>query len=164
MSPCCDLDLENSKPIFLHALQLMAMHHNTKFGKEKCSVIQKTPSGHWHFDTSLWPDLESSYYTQKITTPSGLRWCIIRPSLVAKESIVLQKWKKKKRHFDQMSPCSDLDVEDSKQLFFRMILWLMMLHHHTKFGNKMFCCSDDIIQTNIHRHFEPLLWPWPWTQ
>ena len=25
----------------------------------------------------------------------------------------------------------------------------MMLHHHTKFGNKMFCDSEDIIQTNI---------------
>ena len=26
----------------------------------------------------------------------------------------------------------------------------MMLHHHTKFGNKMFCGSEDNIQTNIH--------------
>ena len=35
-----------------------------------------------------------------------------------------------------MSPCCDLDleVEDS------MILWLVMLHHHTKFGAK---CSVD---------------------
>ena len=30
----------------------------------------------------------------------------------------------------------------------------MMLHHHTKFGNKMFCGSEDIIRTNIHWHFE----------
>ena len=28
-----------------------------------------------------------------------------------------------------------------------MTLWLMMLHHHTKFGNKIFCGSEDIIQT-----------------
>ena len=30
MSPCYDLDLENSTPIFLHALKLMMMNHNTK--------------------------------------------------------------------------------------------------------------------------------------
>ena len=56
-----------------------------------------------------------------------------------------------------MSPCCYLDLDDSKQLFFRMTLWLMMLHHHAKFGNKMLCSSEDIIQTNVHRHFEPLL-------
>ena len=49
-------------------------------------------------------------------------------------------------------------------IFFQMTLLLMMLHHHTKFGNKMFCSSEDIIRTNIHWHFEPLLWPWPWMQ
>ena len=43
-------------------------------------------------------------------------------------------------------------------------LWLMMLHHHTKFGNNMVCDSENITQTNIHWHFEPLLWPWPWMQ
>ena len=34
MSLCCDLDLENSKPIFLHAIQLTMMHHNTKFSNK----------------------------------------------------------------------------------------------------------------------------------
>ena len=37
--------------------------------------------------------------------------------------------------------------------------WLMTLahdaHYHTKFGNKVFCGSEDIIRTNIHWHFEP---------
>ena len=46
-----------------------------------------------------------------------------------------------------MSPCCDLDLEDSKQFSFCMTLWLTMLHHHTKFDNKMFCSSEDIIQT-----------------
>ena len=31
-----------------------------------------------------------------------------------------------------------------------MTLWLMMLHHHTNFGIKLICSSEDIIQTNIH--------------
>ena len=29
--------------------------------------------------------------------------------------------------------------------FFCMTLWLLMLHYHTRFGNKMFCGSEDII-------------------
>ena len=41
------------------------------------------------------------------------------------------------------------DLEDSKQFFFPMTLWLMMLHHHTKLGYKMFSSSEDIIRTNI---------------
>ena len=32
MRPCCDLDLENSKTIFSHALRLKMMHHDTKLG------------------------------------------------------------------------------------------------------------------------------------
>ena len=48
-----------------------------------------------------------------------------------------------------MSPWCDLDLEDSKQLFSRMILWLMMLHHHTKYGNKMSCDSENIICTTF---------------
>ena len=52
-----------------------------------------------------------------------------------------------------MSPCCDLDLEDSqktKTKVFHMTLRRMMLHHHTEFGNKTFCGSENIIQTNIH--------------
>ena len=53
-----------------------------------------------------------------------------------------------------MSPRCDLDLEgsDNNNKQSRMTLWLMMLHHHTKFGNKMFCDSENIIQTNIYWH------------
>ena len=34
--------------------------------------------------------------------------------------------------------------------FVRKTLWHTMLHHHTKFGNKMFCDLENIIQTNSH--------------
>ena len=44
---------------------------------------------------------------------------------------------------------------------FCMTLRLMMMHHNTRFGNKIFCGLEDIIWTNIHWHFEPSLWPWP---
>ena len=49
-----------------------------------------------------------------------------------------------------MRPRCHLDLEDSKQFLFRMTLWLILLHHQIKFGNKVFYGSEDIIRTNIH--------------
>ena len=61
-------------------------------------------------------------------------------------------------YFDHMSPRCDLDLEDSKQFFFFcMTIWLTMLHHHTKFGYKLVCGSEDIIRINIHYHFDSSL-------
>ena len=40
----------------------------------------------------------------------------------------------------------------------------MMVRHPTTFGHKGFRDSEDISRTNIDWHFEPSLWPWPWTQ
>ncbi len=39
--------------------------------------------------------------------------------------------------FDHKSPHGDFDLEDSKQFLFPMTLWLILLHHHTKFGNNV---------------------------
>ena len=50
--------------------------------------------------------------------------------------------------FDYMSPNCDLDLEDDES--FRMILWPMMMHHHTKFGYKSFGGSEHIVWTNTH--------------
>ena len=63
-------------------------------------------------------------------------------------------------HFDLYC---DLDLDCSNPIFHRT-LWLIMLHHHIQLGSKMFCGSDDTIGTNMHWHFECLLWPWPWMQ
>ena len=40
-------------------------------------------------------------------------------------------------------PHCDLDIEHSN--FFFMSLWLMTLHNHTRFGNKIFCGSEVIL-------------------
>ena len=46
-----------------------------------------------------------------------------------------------------MSPHCDLDPEHSKTitLYQCVTLWLMMMHHHTKFGYKSLNCSYKII-------------------
>ena len=51
----------------------------------------------------------------------------------------------------------------SAHQFFGKTIWIIMTYHHTKFGNERFRNSKDTIRTNIHWHFEILLWPWSWT-
>ena len=46
-------------------------------------------------------------------------------------------------YFNKMSPCRNLDPENSKPIFLRA-LSLMMLHHNTKFDNKIFDGLEDI--------------------
>ena len=55
----------------------------------------------------------------------------------------------RKSYFDHKSPCCDLhlDLEDSTHKKICMTLWLIMLHHHTKFGNKTFRDLENFIQT-----------------
>ena len=43
--------------------------------------------------------------------------------------------------------------------YFWMILWLMMMHHHTKFDR-----SEKIVRVNIHWSSKPSVCPWPWIQ
>ena len=66
--------------------------------------------------------------------------------------------------FDYISLHCDLDTEESELIFFCTTLWLMMMHHHTKFGNKMLGILAGINWTNLNWHFETSLWPWPWRQ
>ena len=57
---------------------------------------------------------------------------------------------------DYMSPHCDPKLEDSKPIFLLTLLPLTM-NHHTKFGYKRLCSWGDIVQINIHWHFEPFL-------
>ena len=40
MSPCPELYLDNNKPMFLHALQLMMMYHHTKCGNKMFGSLE----------------------------------------------------------------------------------------------------------------------------
>ena len=82
MSPCCDLDKDSK-------LRLMIMHHPIEFDDERFGGLEDMiwTNSHWHFEPSLWP----WPWTQKsffFIRHSGLWWCIIGQSLVAKESAV----------------------------------------------------------------------------
>ena len=49
-----------------------------------------------------------------------------------------------------------LTLKTANQSFCETI-WLIMMHHYTKFGSKKFSFLEDIIWTNIHWHFKILL-------
>ena len=163
MSPCCDLDLENSKPIFLHALRLMMMHQNTKFGNKMFRGLEDI----------IWTNTNIFTHHCDLDTECSNPFFFFSQDTVAYDDVSSDHvWLPKNQQFNrfsrkshiltQMNPRCDLDLKNTKQFFPRMTLQFMMLHHHTMFGNKMFCGSEDI-RTNIHWHLEPflLLWPWP---
>ena len=113
MSPCCDFGLENSKHIFLHALQLMMMHHNTKFGNKMLGGLEDTI---WtntdiltlHCDL----DLKCSYpfFSQKILAYDD----VSSDQVWLPKNQQFRRYCPKKLYFHHMSPHSDLDLEYSQ--------------------------------------------------
>ena len=125
-----------------------------RYKTEKHSI--KFSNHHWDLDLEHSHPIFSQDTSAYDAVPS-----IIKLSLDAKESTV-QKLQKKQPYFDSVSPCSDLDLEDSKEIF--LTLWLMAMHHHNKSGYKSLNHSENNIWANIQWHSEPSLWPWPWPQ
>ena len=128
----------------------------------KCLAVQKLSSG----QTTFWP------FTVTLTLDAVILF-FSQHTLAYDDVSLDQVWLPKNQQFRRYSRKShiliiwaltDLDLENIKQFFSRMTLWLMVLHHNAKFGNKMFFGSEDINRTNFQWHFESLLWPWPLTQ
>ena len=92
--------------LYAQGLQLMMMHHNTKFGNK------------------MFVSLEHIIWT----------------------------------NIDALTLCCDLDLDFSNPFFFSFVLVVFFsqntlaydVAHHIKFGNKIFCGSEDTIRTNIH--------------
>ena len=142
----------------------MITHHHTKFGYKRFSswggVIKMNI--HWNFEPFLW-----LWPLTQWSIPVFLQ---ANPAYddVPSNQVQLQKEKQfrsyiRKSYFCYVILHCDLDLEDIKSIFSKDT-WLMMMHHHTKFGGKRFSSSKYIVWTNIQWHFEVLLWPWPWTQ
>ena len=168
------LTLKIVNQFFHKAHWLMIIHHNTKFEKKKgltgsgnTAWTQLDTQRKYHQDKhslTFWTFVVTLTLNAAIpfsTGHFGLWWCSIKPSLVANRTAI-QKIQRKQSYFDYALAVT-LTLNTVNQFFF-MRLWLMLLHYNPRAGNKMFCGSEDTIWTNIHRHFEPSLWPWPWTQ
>ena len=81
----CDLDLDDSMPIFLRTLWLMMMHHNNKFGSKMLVGLENIvwTMTFWPFAVTLTLNAVIHFF---FTEQSGLWWYIIRQSLIAKGS------------------------------------------------------------------------------
>ena len=85
------LTLRMANQPFCMTLWLMMMHHNTKFGNKMFVSLEDI----------IWTNTDILTFTLTLTLRaviqffkrhSGLWWCIIRPSFVAKESTVQKIW------------------------------------------------------------------------
>ena len=81
----------------------------------------------------------------------------------AKRSAVQKIYREKKlSYFDHMSPCCDLDLENSKQI----VLHETPAHDDT---SQYQVCKQNVwwfrrYHLGKNWHFDPLLWPWPCMQ
>ena len=147
------LNLKTANQSSCMTLWPMMLHHHTKFGYRRFhswgDIVQMNI--HWNSEffsvTLTWTTTEQSNLFKR---QSSLWWCITKPSLVAKGSAVqdilghvLIIW----------SFTVTLTLKTANKSFWK-IIWLITMHHQTKFGSKRFSNSDDIIWTNIHWHFE----------
>ena len=108
---------------------------------------------------SYCPDQHSLEFLTSALTLTTTEESIFSQDNPAKDDVAnqvqLQKNQQFRRHIrksynDSTILHCDFDLEDSKAVFGGKKIWLIMMHHQTKFGCKWFSKSEDIILTNIH--------------
>ena len=176
MSPHCDPELKKANQSSCMTLWPMMLHHYTKFGYRRFS--------RWTFTgiLNLFCDLDH-YHNRAIQSfPKTIHLMMMSyQSKFSCKRISSSNNIFKSHILIILSLTLTLTLKMAKRSFWKTI-WLLMMHHHTKFGSKRFSDSENIIWTNIHWHFEILLWqfkgynrschlfrsygllqwPWPW--
>ena len=134
---CCDLDLQPSNPIFQQdTLAYDAVLSNQVWLQTDQQFINHNRNGH-------------------ILIIKVLAVAVTLTLQTANSSLCMSQTDQQFRRYNRnshnliISPRCDLDIEHSEPIFC-MTLWLMMLHNRTRFGDKMFSGSEDIVRTNIH--------------
>ena len=161
MSPCCDLDFEGSNNKMSIRLWLMMLHYHTKFGI-RWSAVQKISSG--------------QTFTNNVNLHCDLDLECSNP-IFHRTLWLMMLYYKTKFGCKLISSLEDTTETVTFELY-KPFLWTWLWTQWTNFSawyscsgfcittpsllKKMFCGSNDMIQTDIHWHFEPSLWPWPW--
>ena len=138
----------------------MKLHHHTKFGYRRFSswgdIVQMNI--HWNSEPFLWPwpwpQQSNSIISQDNPPYDDYHQTKFSCKRISNSDSIL-----KSHILIILSLTVTLILKTVNQFFWKTI-WLIMLHHHTKFVGKSFSVSADIIRTKIHWHFEPSLWPW----
>ena len=160
MNPHCDPELEDYKPIFLHdnlAHQVASPYQVwLKKASSWADIVQMNI--HWNilnFFCDL--DLDHNRAIQSFHKTIHLMMMCHHTKFICKR--ISHSDNISKSHIlTTLSLSVTLTLQTANQSFWK-IIWLIMMHHHTTFGSKMCSNSETIIWTNIHRHFEILLWP-----
>ena len=165
MSSCSNLDLENSKSIFLHD----TLTHNDASPYQglitKGSAVEEILSryiftGILNLFCDL--DLDHNRAIQSFHKTIQLLMMCHQSKFSCKR--ISSSDNILKSHIFILSLTVTLILKTANQSFWKTI-WLIMMHHHAKFGyTKQFSNSEKIIWTIIHWHCKMLLWPWPSTQ
>ena len=140
-----DLGLEDRNSTFGMILRVMLMHHHTKFHEERLSgsedIRTNNPRG---YEPSLWPWPWRQQPKMSHNTPAH------------GDAPLSQVWLEKVKKLGYKRRCVFLGSDQTLTLTlkigtqpFCMTLWVMMMHHHTKFGCIQFSGSQDIFRTKV---------------
>ena len=118
MSPHCDPELEDSKPILVHDTLAHDVASPYQVWSQKVQQLRwYRPDEHslefWTFPVIM--TLTTTEQSYLFTRQSTLWWCAIKQSLVAKGSAVCIK----NSYFNYIIRNCDLDLEDSKPIFLK---------------------------------------------
>ena len=149
------LTFKTAKHSFRMTFWPIMMHHHAKFGYKRLSswwdIAQMNI--HWNYEPFCDLDLDHNRAIQtfhKTSQPmmmyhqTKFRCKRISSSEDLLSSHILITW----------SFTVTLTLKTAKKKNFLETIWLIMMHHHTKFGSKRLSNSEDIFYTNFHQHFE----------
>ena len=164
MSPHCDPELEDSKPILLndtfvhnvaspYHVWLQKVQGMTRYRPDELSLEFWTSSVTLTVTTTV----QSNFFHKTIHLMR-----MYHQTKFSCKRISSSDNKLKSHTLIILSLTVTLTLKMANQSFWKTI-WFIMMHHHSKFGSERFSVSENI-WTNIHWHFESLLWPWSWTQ
>ena len=153
MSPHCDHELEDSKPIFLHDTGpwwCIAIPNLVTDSSAVEDILSKwTFTGILNLSCDLGLDHNRAIQSFHKTIQLMLMYHQTKFSckkINSSENIL------KSNIFMTSFLTVILTLKSANQSFWKIIR-LVMMHHYTKFGSKRFCNSENITRANIHWHF-----------
>ena len=165
LSPHRDLELEDSKSIFLHDTRV---HDGASPYQVWLQKLQRLRRYRWvehslecltvPVTLTLTTTEQSNLFTRQSSSWLGA----IKPIYFSCERISNSETYHKSSLVTWSSTLT-LTLKTANQYFWKTV-WLMLMHHRTKFGSIRFSISEDSIWINSHWHFAIFPWPWPWTQ
>ena len=131
--------LKIANQLFCITLCLIMMHQNIKFGNQMVSslgdiILSFWTNIHWHSEPSLWPwpFMQNPFFSFSFFSPKT--FCLMMMYLQTKSGCQRIRRYSRLSHISIIWALTVTLTFKIANTFFHKTLWLMMLHHHTKFG------------------------------